>query len=590
MKLAEFLPRFVDQPHRLFSFAANLSLQLRSAPLLLALLGLNTPVLATPGAVASAHPLATTAGIAMFKQGGNAIDAAVATAFVLGVVEPSGSGIGGGGFALVYSARAHRTRVLDFREVAPRAAKPSLYIDASGKPSLTRSQEGILAGGVPGEVRGLVRLQKSYGRLRLGQVLAPAIGLAAQGFAVSARLHEQLLNQRNRLTQQAALAAIWYPQGITPLPGDILKQPDLARTMQAIAQTQGESFYTGKTSRLWLKFQQTEKGLVTAADLKSYQPLWREPLSGQYRGLTVLSMPPPSSGGVHLLQMLNMFSGQNLAAMTDADRTEFMAEAMKRAYADRSRFLGDPAFVPVPVNALLTPTYAQKLAATINSKPTPSAEITPGALLDPKILAQFRTWEQKQHESLQTSHLSTMDALGNAVSLTQTINGSFGAGVVVPGTGVLLNNEMDDFSLAPNTPNLFGLVGDVANAIAPNKRPLSSMTPTLVFKNGKPWLAVGSPGGAFIITAVLQTIVNVIDLQFPLDKAVATPRFHHQWLPDQLFVETGLAREVTTDLSNRGYTLKFLPAMGNVQAVMFDANKFTAVADPRREGTGQIWQ
>ncbi|WP_218079835.1 gamma-glutamyltransferase [Anthocerotibacter panamensis] len=561
---------------------------------LLLVLLVAEPVCANEGGVASGHPLATDAGIAVLKSGGNAFDAAVAVSLVIGVVEPEGSGIGGGGFAVLYDVKRKQSRALDFREVAPLKASADRYRDAKGQALLERAQDGILAGGVPGQVRGLARLHRAYGRLPFSRVVAPALRLAQEGFPVSERLHRQLADQKERLSRQSAAARIWYPKGLVPPTGSILKQPDLALTLKAIAQSGGESFYTGSTARLWVQYMQKAGGLVSAYDLKTYQPVWREPLVGYYRDLTVVSMPPPSSGGVHLIEMLNVLSLRDLKAMAPLDRTLFMAEAMKRAYADRSRFLGDPAFVPVPVAALTSLAYARRLERTIQAVPVPSTEVVPGAMLDQEIRTRFSAWEQTQtrQESLDTSHLTVIDGEGNAIALTQTINGSFGAGVVVPGTGVLLNNEMDDFSLAPGIPNQFGLVGAQANAILPNKRPLSSMTPTLVFKAGKPWLGLGSPGGGFIITAVLQTLVNVVDLGQPLDAAVASPRFHHQWQPDRLFVEPGLPASLTADLSAKGYSLRPTAIMGSIQAVMYQplqTPRFIVAADPRREGSARIW-
>ncbi len=547
-------------------------------------------VLATEGAVATGHPLATQAGITMLKRGGNAMDAAVAASFVLGVVEPEGSGLGGGGFAVVYDAKRQQSRTLDFREVAPRRVRPDTYVENS-EPQTQRTKEGVLAGAVPGQVRGLVLLHRTYGRLNFKQVVAPAIRLAEQGFSVSAELQQHLERSQTRLSRQSASAKIWYVEGRVPMAGTILKQSDLAKTLKAIAASGGESFYTGSTSRLWVQYMKQAQGLTTAQDLKEYRPVWRDPLVGLYRDYTVVSMPPPSSGGVHLIQMLNVLGLRDLKGMATDQRTLFMAETMKLAYADRSRFLGDPAFVPVPVPQLTALNYARRLEATISLQPVPSKMIEPGALLDSATRARFKTWEVAA-ESQNTSHLSAMDGQGNAIALTQTINGSFGAGVVVPGTGVLLNNEMDDFAIAPGVPNLFGLVGGAANRIEPFKRPLSSMTPTLIFKAGRPWVALGSPGGAFIITSVLQTMVNLIDLEQPLDQAIRSPRFHHQWLPDQLFVEADLSQPLKEQLQTQGYTLRSLRAMGSVQAVMAEPLapfKFQAAADPRREGTGQVY-
>ncbi len=550
-------------------------------------LGSAAPAVARDGVVSTAHPLATEAGVEMLRKGGNAIDAAIAASLALGVVEPQSSGIGGGGFALVWLGRTAEARVLDFREAAPGQAAAAMYLDRAGKVIPRLSLDGYRAAGVPGQAAGLVKLQQAYAALPLVTLAEPAIRLAREGFLLSDLVRGRIEAAAARLGRDPEASRIFLVEGKAPPAGYRLQQPDLARTLQLWVNSGGDSFYRGETAAAMAAAMAERGGLVSRADLENYSPIWRTPLVGSYRGVPVVTMPPPGSGGV-LLEMLNTLENFNLAAQTPLLRTHLTAQAMSRAYADRSRFYGDPAFVPVPLAALVAKSYGAAQKKTISlGRATPSTQIVPGSLLSPALLAGFQSWEGPRPVE-NTSHLSTMDADGNTVALTQTINGGFGAAVVAPKTGILLNNEMDDFAVAPGVPNLFGLVGSKANAIAPGKRPLSSMTPTILLKNGRPWIALGSPGGAFITNAVLQTILGVLDYKLPLPEAVNAPRIHHQWQPDRLFVEKAysVAEEA---LSALGYELRAIDAMGNVQAVQYEG-RFVGASDARREGTSAVWQ
>ncbi len=576
---------------RLVEGTRPLKLSALSALLLIVPFATSTgPAQAQGGVVSSAHPLATEAGIAILKAGGNAFDAAIATSLVLGVVEPQSSGIGGGGFALVYAARTAEARVLDFREVAPLGATAAMYRDKDGKVIPRLSLDGYLAVAVPGQAAGLAQLQATYASLPLRTLAEPAIRLARTGFAVTPLVSERLKASAERLARDPETARIFLPNGKAPAVGTLLQQPDLARTLTLWAESAGQSFYRGETARSVASAMSQQKGLVTTVDFERYSPVWRDPLVGSYRGVPVITMPPPGSGPV-LLTMLNTLENFDLASQSPLLRAHLSIQAMSRAYADRSRFLADPAFVPVPVSTLTAKSYGQALAKTITrERATPSGAIVPGSLLPLEVLERFNRWEAPR-QAENTSHLSVMDESGNTVAITQTINGAFGAAVVAPGTGILLNNEMDDFSSAPGNPNLFGLVGEQANAIAPAKRPLSSMSPTILMRSGRPWITLGSPGGAFITTAVLQTIVNIVDYKLPLQQAVDAPRYHHQWQPDRLLIEKNEALSAEA-LGALGYRVSPIGAMGNVQAAEFrpgSSPTFIGASDSRREGTSAVW-
>lgn len=540
------------------------------------------------GMVVSAHPLATQTGVAMLQQGGNAVDAAVATALAISVVEPFSAGIGGGGFLLLWLAQPGEIKALDFRERAPLGANPKLYLDAQGNPRPTASIDGHLAVAVPGTVAGLAAVHQQHGRLPWPQVVAPAIRLAASGFRVSDRLTR--FTQQRQMALNPAAQAIFTRQGQPYQPGEILIQTDLARSLRAIAENPA-SFYTGGIGQAIVEDMANSGGILTQQDLQTYRPTWRSPLCGEFRRTRICSMPPPSSGGVHLLQMLNLLSGFKLNAggQPDPDRLHLLAEVMKLAYADRAVYLGDPDFVPVPTAILASPVYSHIRRREIRLDRARSAEEVKAA--DPLLLKTL----SRLQESQDTSHLTVVDAQRNAVSLTFTVNLSFGAGVVVPGTGILLNNEMDDFAVAPAVPNAFGLVGDQANAIAGGKIPLSSMTPALVFDppeaptldHGPFRLAVGAPGGSTIITTVLQILLQVLVDGRDAQTAVAAPRIHHQWFPDRLNLEQGGFSPATLkELQRRGHALRERQPWGNANLIQVTPQgSLEGAADPRGEGS-----
>jgi gamma-glutamyltranspeptidase / glutathione hydrolase len=547
------------------------------------------------GMVASAHPLATQAGLQVLQQGGNAIDAAVATTLAISVVEPFSAGIGGGGFMLVKVG--NETRALDFRERAPRQASRNMYLDAQGKVKPQASLEGHLAAGIPGTIAGLAAAHQKYGKLPWSQVVQPSIKLARNGFTVSKLLADRLQEKAPLLTRNPAARQIFLPNGRPLLAGDRLVQTDLALTLTTIARNP-RNFYQGTIAQKIDRDMRQNGGLLTTADLLAYRPIWRSPLCGKFRQYQVCSMPPPSSGGVHLLQMLNIMGDKNLGKTTwhSADAVHLMAEAMRTAYADRSFYLGDPAFTKVPVTALTSPAYAALRRQEISlSRARPFAQVKPA---DWSVLRRFQPNAPVQSPiprtssrqvSADTSHLTVVDRQRRVVSLTFTVNHRFGAGVVAPGTGILLNNEMDDFAVAPGVPNAYGLVGGEANAVTPGKTPLSSMTPTIVTENGKFRLAVGSPGGSVIITNVLQVILNTLVYKMDVKAAVAAGRIHHQWLPNKLDIETGAVdAQTVAELQRRGHQLGQRLDWGNANAIQqLNDGTLAGAADPRREGTAQ---
>jgi gamma-glutamyltranspeptidase / glutathione hydrolase len=536
------------------------------------------PDRAKQGMVVSAHALASEAGLTVLQQGGNAIDAAVATTLAISVVEPASAGLGGGGFLLLRLGKTGEVKALDFRERAPLGATRTMYLDAQGKVRPNASTDGYLAVGVPGTVAGLYEVQHRYGKLPWKAVVTPATQLAAKGFVVSWRLADAIARQKT-LQQNPAARKIFTRNGRPLQPGDRLVQSDLAQTLQALA-NDPQSFYTGSLARTIARDMAVNKGLITLTDLKRYRPIWRDPVCGSFRATRICSMPPPSSGGVHLLQILNILGDTDLKAMGwhNADALHLMVEAMRIAYADRAVYLGDPDFVKVPVAKLISPAYAKQRRQEIDlQKARPSSEVRAGT---PEMLKRLGK------ESNDTSHLSVVDSAGNAVSLTFTVNLGFGAGVVVPGTGMVLNNEMDDFAIAPGVPNAFGLVGGDANAIAPGKTPLSSMTPTIVTEKGQLRLVAGSPGGSTIITTVLQVVLNVLVYEMDAKRAIAAPRLHHQWLPDKLMVEPwGFDRLTLEDLRRRGHQIEERSAWGNANAIVQVPDRWLeGAADPRGEG------
>ncbi len=528
------------------------------------------PVTARHGMVATDHRLASEVGLRMLRRGGNAVDAAVAVGFALAVVLPSAGNLGGGGFMLIHDAGSGRDLALDFREMAPAAATADMYLDPRGNVIPQRSLYSHAAVGVPGTVAGLVHALERYGTLPLPVVMAPAIRLARAGFPVSDDLARMLESQRERLGAWPASRAIFFRAGRPLTTGERLVQKDLARSLQLIARQGTRAFYQGDIGRRIAADMARHGGLITRADLARYRVVERAPVTGNYRGYRIVSMPPPSSGGTHLVQMLNLLERYPLSdyGSGSARVLHLEAEAMKLAYADRAEWLGDPDFAKLPVAGLTSRAYADELARTIDvDRARPAAEIRPG--------------RPQPYESEQTTHYSVADGRGNAVATTYTLNLAFGSGIVAQGTGILLNNEMDDFVAKPGVPNAFGLIGGAANAIAPGKRPLSSMSPTIVLKDGRPWLVTGSPGGSRIITATLQTLINSIDFALNPAEAAAAPRIHHQWTPDELRVEKGLSPDTLDLLRARGHPVVLTAPMGRTQTIRIDGGGFQGCSDPR---------
>ena len=534
------------------------------------------------GMAVSAHPLATEAGLEVLKQGGNAVDAAAATALAISVVEPFSAGIGGGGFLLLRRAETGTVQALDFRERAPRRATRDMYLDKQGKVRPRASLDGHLAAGIPGTVAGLYTVHREYGKLPWAAVVAPAIALAEKGFPVSSRFTRAVKGRQDMIQKNPAARQVFTKGGILYQPGELLVQSDLARTLRKISQDP-QSFYTGDIARAIASDMAKNGGLITLEDLKNYTPIWRNPVCGNFRTYQICAMSPPSSGGVHLLQILNILGDTDLKKLgpKSPDTLHLMAESMRIAYADRSEYLGDPDFVKVPVKALTSKNYAKLRRSQIQmSKAKPSIEVK---AVDTQTLNRF------VYESPETTHLTVVDKERNVVSLTFTVNGGFGAGAVAAGTGILLNNEMDDFAAAPGVPNLFGLVGGEANSIAPGKTPLSSMTPIIVTENGKFRLAAGAPGGSTIITTVLQIVLNVLVYDMNVGEAVSAPRVHHQWLPDRLMVEKGGFDAATLDeLRRRGHMIREAEGWGNANAIVLTSDGWLeGAADRRGEGVAK---
>jgi len=485
------------------------------------------PAVSNSGMVVSQHYLATEVGKNILDQGGNAIDASVAVAFALAVVLPRAGNIGGGGFLVLHNAEENKNYALDYREMAPAAADRDMYLNEDGSVNKSTSRLGYLAGGIPGTVAGMWEAHQKFGSMPWKDLLKPAIQLAKEGFKVSPFMADSINRAHSSMKDYPSTVKIFFPE--FPLkPNHNLVQKDLAATLQRIAQNGRDGFYKGKTAKIFAAVMKKNNGLITEDDLKNYKAVWRDPLVGNYKDFKIVTMPPPSSGGVHLIQMLNVLSNFDLKKLghNSKDYALLLTEVMKYAYADRSKYLGDPDFYEVPVTKLIDQVYAASIANSITiGKITSSDEIYPGAILPP--------------EGMETTHFSISDKFGNTVSNTYTINSSYGAKVVVEGLGFLLNNEMDDFAAAPGIPNQFGLLGGEANKVEPYKRPLSSMTPSIVFFQDKPYLITGSPGGSRIITTVLQMILNVIEFDMEVSDATVQPRIHHQWKPDVLGLEKG---------------------------------------------------
>src|SRR5215213_2751676 len=536
------------------------------------------PVRARHGMVASTNEIASRVGVEIMKRGGNAVDAAIAVAFALAVTHPAAGNLGGGGFMMI-RLKDGRTTAIDYREMAPAAAHRDIYLDKNG--NLIEGEGGSLVGyraaGVPGTVRGMELALKKYGsgKLTWAQLVEPARQLAARGFVVTDSLARSLYSNREYLEKYAETKRIYLKGGRFYQEGELFRQPELAATIARLQRFGPNEFYEGETARLIVADMKRNNGLMTMDDLHGYVAKERTPVLGNYRGYEIISMPPPSSGGAVLIQMLNILEGFDLQKLdvSSSDRYHLMAEAMRRAFADRAEYMGDSDFVKVPVPGLIDKAYAATLRATINTERASTSE-------------EIRAGRPAGYESEQTTHFTVVDAAGNAVSNTYTLNNSYGSAAVAKGTGLLLNDEMDDFAAKPGTPNLYGLIQGERNAVAPKKRPLSAMTPTIVLrKDGSLWFTVGSPGGPTIINTVLCIITNVIDYEMNIQEAIDFPRIHHQWLPDELVGEPfGLSGDTQKALAARGHTLAKLRYLGDAEGIMIEENTGVRLGatDPRR--------
>lgn len=521
-------------------------------------------------AVVCAHPEATAVGVSVLKKGGNAVDAAIAVQFALAVVYPNAGNIGGGGF-LMYRSSNGEFDALDYREKAPKAAGRDMYLDNRQNPVADRSLFGALASGVPGTVAGMVRAHAKYGKLNWKSDIQPAIELASKGFRITAQQAAEL-NHNQSVFLKYNLKPVAFVKDQPWKAGDLLIQTQLAATLKLIRDKGRAGFYDGPVAAAIVASMANTKGIISRQDLLDYEAVWRKPLEGAYGAYKVVSMPPPSSGGIALLTMLKQAGEYPLSRWGfQRDSTvQLMVELERRAYADRAAYLGDPDYFKVPVAGLLDSGYIHSRIRDVSF-----LEATPSSLI--------RSGSLPVYESEQTTHYSIVDSRGNAVSATTTLNGSYGSFVVVDGGGFILNNEMDDFSVKPGSPNMYGLIGGEANAIVPGKRMLSSMTPTIVEKDGKLLLVVGTPGGSTIITSVFQTILNVLTFGLDMQTAVSAPRFHHQWLPDEIYAEQGaLDKETRSRLEKKGYKIKDRGPMGRVDAIFINAEGLLETgADPR---------
>ncbi len=537
------------------------------------------PVLAQKGMVSSQERRASEVGVEILKRGGNAVDAAVATGFALAVTLPRAGNLGGGGFMLVHLARTNETIAIDYRETAPAAATRDMFLDASGQPDPVKSRDSGLSVGVPGTVRGLAMAHQKYGsgKFSLAQLIEPAARLARDGIPVEEDLADSLPGAASKFARFPASAAIFLRDGKALPRGDTLRQTDLATTLDAIRQQGPDAFYSGRIAAAIAASVREAGGVMTEADLAAYTPVLRPVVRGSYRGYEIASMPPPSSGGVHLVQILNILEGFDLKTLGPGSATtlHLLAEAMKPAYADRATFLGDPDRVKIPVKGLTSKKYAEALRSAIDTSRARKAD-------------DIKSGDPLPFESDQTTHFSVVDAEGNAVSNTYTLNFSYGMGMVAAGTGVILNNEMDDFSAKAGAQNAYGLVGGDTNSVHPGARPLSSMTPTFLFRDGKLVMVTGSPGGSRIITTVLQVIVNVVDFGMNIAEAVAAPRMHHQWKPDAIALEYGFSPDTLALLAARGQTLRPGTTSGSANSILITSEGITGASDPRQRGTAAM--
>ncbi|MGB8533266.1 MAG: gamma-glutamyltransferase [Pseudolabrys sp.] len=531
-------------------------------------------ILAHNGMVVAQEQRSARIGIEILDRGGNAVDAAVAVGFALAVTYPRAGNIGGGGFMVIHLGKTGEDAAIDYRETAPAAATETMFLDANGEPDPKKSRDSGLSVGVPGTVAGLALAHAKYGsgKLSLAELIEPAIELARNGVEIVDDIADTLPLAQPRIARWHSSAPVFLnSDGTVLMPGQDLLQPDLAITLRAIASDGPKGFYEGPVAEKIVAAVRKAGGLMTTEDMKNYRAILREPVRGTYRGYDIVSMPPPSSGGVHLIEMLNILEGYDLAKLPRGESLHVLAEVMKRAYADRATFMGDPDSVKMPVAGLISKKYAAALRTQIGNRATPATEVRSGNPAD--------------FEGQNTTHFSVIDSDGNAVSNTYTLNFSYGLGLVAEGTGVLLNNELDDFTSKPGTANAYGLVGYNANLPGPGKRPLSSMTPTVVMKDGKPFLITGSPGGSRIISTVLQIIVNVIDFHLPVDQAVSAPRVHHQWQPDELSAEPGISPEILDGLVKRGHKVVPTPPQTSANSIEITADGYVGAADRRTRGS-----
>jgi gamma-glutamyltranspeptidase/glutathione hydrolase len=519
----------------------------------------------TNGAVVSAHPLASKVGVSILKQGGNAIDAAIATQLALAVVYPAAGNIGGGGFTVAHLKNG-KNITIDYREKAPAKASRDMYLDTNGNAQLNLSQDGHLAAGVPGAVAGIFASYK-YGSLPFTTLIQPAIELAENGFVITASEAASFNNLKETFIRLNTSLPV-FVKATKWKAGDTLVQKDLANTLKRIRDHGKDGFYKGETARLIVEEMKKANGIISYEDLQNYQAKERTPYVFNYNGNTIVTMPLPSSGGIILQQMLTIIEQRHIAAMKfqTVASVQLMTEAERRAYADRAEFLGDPDFVKVPVKKLTSEAYLKERMKDYDATKAGNSSTTKAGIIK---------------ESEETTHLSVVDNKGNAVSLTTTLNGGYGSRTVVSGAGFLLNNEMDDFSVKPGVPNMYGALGNEKNAIAPGKRMLSSMTPTIVLKNNKPYLVVGTPGGTTIPTSVFQTLVNILDFKMSVEDAVNKPKFHHQWLPDEIEIEKEFDATVKKQLEAMGYTLKTRGHIGRTEVIQVNGKQIIAVGDYR---------
>ena len=520
------------------------------------------------GLVVSDNELATKAGTEILNRGGNAVDAAIATAFALSVVDQASSGLGGGGFMVIYDAKARRAHALDFRETAPQGAHKELYMkDGKAAPSL--SITGALAVAVPGEVGGLMQAFKRFGTLPLPVLMAPAIRLASEGFPLGVALHYAIEHQQGAMKKFPDLARVFMPRGAVPAEGEMIRQPELAETLKALAAQGSDVFYQDWIAEAIVETVKREGGVLSLDDLRCTKPVWRDPLVCGYRNRTVITMPPPRSGGIALIEMLNVLAPYPLRALghNSATYLHLLTEAMKHAFADRAQYLGDPDFVKAPVAMLTSKEYAAWIRGRISAAKT----------YPPKYygLVNYKA------EQGSTTHFSVIDRFGNAVACTQSVNTRFGSKILVPKTGIVLNNEMDDFAIHAGG-NVYGLVGNEANSLQPKKRPLSSMTPTVILRGDRPEIIVGAAGGPRIISATLQVILNILDFHMPVKEAVMAARIHHQWMPDNLIAEAEIAAETKRALERLGHHVRERGMVGVAQVIVAEKGKVSGAVDPRK--------